>query len=40
MSYKRPHQTSVKRNLAKGHIVKLSPLAAANRFVWSWPHLL
>jgi len=32
--------TSVQSNLAKGRIADLLPLAAANGFVRSWPHLI
>ena len=31
---------ALQSNLAKGRIANLSPLAAANRFVRSWPHLI
>ena len=32
--------TSIQSNLAKGRIADLSPLAAANGFIQSWPHLI
>jgi len=36
-SHKRRQGTSVRSNLAKSRIAELSPLAAANEFVRSWP---
>jgi len=34
------YETSGQKILTKGCIAMLSPLAAANGFVWPWPHLI